>query len=182
MDHIWAGWRSSYVTGLVHGTVPPAPGLDAPGGGGERGRDGRSIFERILAREVIDEESFVVHRGRWCAALLNIYPYNPGHLMVLPNRAVADLERLTEDEHSELWCLVRDAVVAVRAAFDPDGVNVGVNLGSAAGAGVPGHLHVHVVPRWAADTNFMTAVASTRVLPVPLDQTWQRLRDAWPTG
>ncbi len=164
MDNLWAGWRSSYVTGLVHGEVSS----DTSG-------DGQSVFERILSARADDEEGFIVHRGALCSAILNIYPYNPGHLMVLPNRAVTDLEGLSDDEHTDLWRLVRDGVVAVRAAFDPDGVNVGVNLGSAAGAGVPGHLHVHVVPRWAANTNFMTSVATTRVLPVSLDQTWERL-------
>ena len=113
--------------------------------------------------------------------ILNAYPYNSGHVMVLPNRAVADLDDLTREEHEELWRLVTDAVTAIRAAYSPEGVNVGLNLGRAAGAGVPDHLHVHCLPRWAGDTNFMTSVAETRVLPEPLDETHSRLTAAWPS-
>jgi ATP adenylyltransferase len=99
----------------------------------------------------------------------------------MPDREVADLAELTDEEHAELWSTVREAVTAVRAAYDPDGVNIGANLGEAAGAGVPGHVHVHVLPRWSADSNFMTAVAETRVLPEALPDTWARLTAAWPT-
>jgi ATP adenylyltransferase len=113
--------------------------------------------------------------------VLNAYPYGSGHLLVVPNRAVADLADLDADEGAELWTTVTDAVAAVRAAYAPDGVNVGLNLGSAAGAGVPDHLHVHVLPRWAADANFMTAVAETRVLPEPLAVTHRKVTDAWPS-
>lgn len=102
-------------------------------------------------------------------------------MLVLPNRAVPDLEDLDPQESSELWSLTRDAVRAIRAAYRPDGVNVGMNLGAAAGAGVPDHLHVHCLPRWAADTNFMTALAETRVLPEPLEVTWAKLTEAWPS-
>ncbi len=112
--------------------------------------------------------------------MLNAYPYGSGHLLVLPNRAVADLGDLTADEATELWATVHQAVAAIRAAYTPDGVNVGVNLGAGAGAGVPDHLHVHCLPRWSGDTNFMTAVAETRVLPEPLAVTWAKLRAAWP--
>ena len=113
-------------------------------------------------------------------ALLNAYPYTSGHLLVVPRRAVAALAELTEDEHAALWSTVRDAVTAVEAAYSPGGVNVGLNQGAAAGAGVPGHLHVHVLPRWSGDTNFMTATADTRVLPEALGETWRRLVEAWP--
>ena len=102
--------------------------------------------------------------------------------MVMPYREVAALEDLTPAEHTELWVGVRDAVVALKAAYAPDGVNVGINLGEAAGAGVPGHLHVHCLPRWAGDTNFMTSVAEVRVLPESLDVSWQKLRAAWPVA
>ena len=112
--------------------------------------------------------------------LLNAFPYTSGHVMVLPLRAVPELELLDDDEHAELWRGVRAAVRAVKAAYNPDGVNVGVNLGVAAGAGVPDHLHVHVLPRWQADTNFTTAVAEMRVLPETLSSTWRKLVDAWP--
>ena len=95
-------------------------------------------------------------------------------------RAVATLNGLTDEEHDGLWAMVRDAVAAVESAFSTGGVNVGLNLGPAAGAGVPDHLHVHVVPRWAGDTNFTTVTANLRVLPIALGESWRRLRDAWP--
>ena len=166
LDRIWAGWRIPYIE-TTGGAAPP------PGEG--------SLFERILTSGLSDEEARVVRRGETCSALLNAYPYNNGHLMVMPNRAAPELEDLEDDEHVELWSMVRDATVAVKAAYHPDGVNIGVNLGRGAGAGVPDHLHVHVLPRWAGDTNFMTTVAETRVLPEPLGDTWRKLRDAWPT-
>jgi diadenosine tetraphosphate (Ap4A) HIT family hydrolase len=166
LENLWAGWRSTYLAAV---TVDPTPLLSDGDG---------SLFERLLA--LADEEAMVVHRGQRCAALLNAYPYATGHLMVVPNRAVVDVAELDEAEHAELWQLVRDAVAAVRAAYACEGVNIGANLGRAGGAGVPDHLHVHVVPRWQGDTNFMTTVAATRVIPEDLPTTWQRVRDAWP--
>ena len=141
---------------------------------------GRTLFEVLADGDHDDETSLVLHRGPTCFAVMNAYPYTSGHLMVLPRRAVGELSDLTEDEHLELWATVRDAVAAVNEAFEPGGVNVGVNLGRAAGAGIPGHLHVHVVPRWSGDTNFTTTVANVRVLPEALDQSWRRLREVWP--
>jgi len=160
---MWAGWRSQYVSGA---TAPP------PGEG--------SLFERIFGSGLADHETLVLWRGRRCAAILNAYPYTTGHLMVLPLRAETELETLDDDTSDELWATVRDAVRAVKAAYRPEGVNVGANLGLAAGAGVPDHLHIHVLPRWSGDTNFTTTIAYARVLPEPLDVTWQKLRDAWP--
>lgn len=169
LDRLWAGWRSSYV-----GSASDDPAVNGPD------EAGRTLFERLLHSGLPDERTYVLWRGRTCFAVLNAYPYGSGHLMVLPQRAVADLEDLEPDEAAELWSAVTDAVRAVKAAYRPDGVNVGANLGSAAGAGVPDHLHVHVLPRWSNDSNFMTAVAETRVLPEPLDETWRKLRSAWP--
>ncbi len=119
-------------------------------------------------------------RGERCFALLNLYPYSSGHILVLPNHAVVNLEDLDEDSAAELWRGVRLAVGAVKAAYRPDGINVGANLGRAAGAGVPDHLHIHVVPRWAGDTNFTTTIAETRIVPEPLDVTWRKVTGAWP--
>lgn len=164
LDHLWAGWRRAYIETVTARAAPP------PGDG--------SLFERILTLD--DEEGHIVHRGARCSTLLNAYPYTSGHVLVLPNRAAPELEQLDDDTHDELWREVRSAVVAVRQAYDCEGVNVGMNLGLAGGAGVPEHLHVHVLPRWLGDTNFMTAVAETRVLPEPLDATWAKVRDAWP--
>jgi ATP adenylyltransferase len=168
LERIWAGWRIPYIE-----AASAEPGLVATD-------DEGSLFERILGSELSDEEARVVWRGPTCAALLNAYPYSNGHLMVLPNRAVAAIEDLDDTEHTELWGTVRDATVALKAAYRPDGVNIGVNLGRGAGAGVPDHLHVHVLPRWAGDTNFMTTVAEARVLPEPLGDSWSKLRAAWP--
>jgi ATP adenylyltransferase len=168
LDHLWAGWRRAYIETMTG--ERPAPGRTAPG----------SLFEGILG--LGDEEGFVVHRGRTCSVLLNAYPYTSGHVLVLPNRAVAVLGGLTADEHTELWELVRDSVSALERAYGCEGVNVGMNLGDAAGAGIPDHLHAHVLPRWSGDTNFMTTVAETRVMPETLSATWRKIRAAWPTG
>jgi diadenosine tetraphosphate (Ap4A) HIT family hydrolase len=164
MERLWAGWRSSYV---------------AAAGNGALAGEG-SIFRRILDAGLPDEETHVVWRGETCFAILNAFPYTCGHLLVMPFREVGEIEDLTPDEATELWGAVRDAVVALKAAYSPQGVNVGLNLGEAAGAGIPSHLHVHVLPRWNADSNFMTAVAEARVLPEALGDTWRKLRDAWP--
>lgn len=170
IDRIWAGWRTSYIASVN----------ESDGVGLAPDDDGNSLFERIYASGEADAVTHILWRGEYCFAILNAYPYGSGHLMVLPKRAVPDLEALELDEYRELWDGVRAAVIAVKAAYTPDGVNVGVNLGRGAGAGVPDHLHVHVLPRWIADSNFMTAVAETRVLPEPLDVTWEKLRNAWP--
>jgi ATP adenylyltransferase len=164
MERLWAGWRSSYV---------------AAAGNGALAGEG-SIFRRILDTDLPDEETHVVWRGETCFAILNAFPYTSGHMLVMPYREVGELEDLTPAEATELWSAVRDAVVALKAAYRPQGVNVGLNLGEAAGAGIPSHLHVHVLPRWNADSNFMTAVAEARVLPEALGDTWRKLRDAWP--
>ena len=137
-----------------------------------------SLFERVLS--LSDDEGMIVHRGATCSVLLNAYPYTSGHLLVVPNRAVAELEGLTDAELEEMSHLSRDAVIALKDAYRCDGVNVGLNLGRAAGAGVPDHLHTHVLPRWDADSNFMTSIALARVLPEPLDATLQKVRAAWP--
>ena len=164
MDRMWAGWRSTYV---------------AAAGNGALAGEG-SIFRRILDSGLPDEETHVVWRGELVFAILNAFPYTSGHMLVMPYREVPEIEDLTPEEAADLWAAVRDAVVAVKAAYAPQGVNVGLNLGEAAGAGIPSHLHVHVLPRWNADSNFMTSVAEARVLPESLGDSWARLRAAWP--
>jgi ATP adenylyltransferase len=168
LDRLWAGWRAAYVSAHAAGTADAAS------------TTGGSVFSRIVASGLPDGDTGIVHRGPLCFAILNRFPYGTGHLLVMPYREVADLASLTDEEHAELWSTVRDAVTAVTSAYSPDGVNLGANLGAAAGAGVPGHVHVHVLPRWTADSNFMTAVAETRVLPEALPDTWQKLVAAWP--
>ena len=166
LEHLWNGWRATYV-----GNVPAPDAATEPDG---------SVFTQILASGLSDEEANIVWRGRHCFAILNAFPYSTGHLMVLPYREVADLEALDDSESTEMWAAVTDAVRAVKAAYRPEGVNVGINLGRPAGGSVSQHLHVHVVPRWTGDSNFMTAVANTRTLPEPLADTARRVRDAWP--
>lgn len=141
--------------------------------------DGLSLFEGIEQSGLNDSTTYILWRGASCFALLNAYPYTSGHVMVLPKRAVAELDELTNQESTELWQGVQMAAAAVKAAFRPHGMNVGINLGPASGAGVPGHLHVHVLPRWTGDTNFVTTVAETRVLPESLDVSWSKLKAAW---
>ena len=165
LDRIWNGWRAQYVNG-VGDAVPRGEG---------------SVFTQILAAGISDEDAHIVFRGKCVFAILNAFPYTSGHLMVLPYREVGDLEHLTADEAGELWPTVTDAVRAVKAAYRPGGVNVGINMGRAAGGSISEHLHVHVVPRWTGDGNFMTAVAEARTLPEPLSFSAQKLRDAWPS-
>ena len=165
LERLWNGWRASYVSSL---------GGDTDAGPG-------SVFTQILNSGLSDTEANIVYRGDRCFALLNAYPYATGHVLVLPYREVADLTDLDEPETAELWATVTDAVVAVRSAYRPEGVNVGINLGAPAGGSVAEHLHVHVVPRWTGDSNFMTAIANTRTIPEPLVDTAARIRAAWPS-
>ena len=164
LDRIWNGWRSQYVN---------EAGSRVPGAVG-------SVFTQILHSGLSDEASFILWRGVHTFAILNAFPYTSGHLMVLPYRELGTLEELSQLEADELWPAVTDAVRAVKQAYQPGGVNVGINLGRAAGGSVTEHLHVHVVPRWSGDGNFMTAVAEARTLPEPLSQSATKLRAAWP--
>ena len=170
LEQLWAGWRSDYITAA---TATPE-GDDSVGAA-----DGMCVMCRLVA--ATDQEAAgVVWRSPAVTVALNAYPYTSGHVMVIPTDHVGDLGDLGEDAFSALWAGVRDAVAAVRAAYRPDGVNVGANIGRSAGAGVPGHLHIHALPRWAGDTNFATTVAGLRVLPEALPVSWRKLRDAWP--
>ena len=128
-----------------------------------------------------DAEALLVHRGATCYVVLNLYPYNPGHLMVVPYRHVAGYEELTPAEVAEVGALTQDALRALRSASGAHGFNVGLNLGVVAGAGIAQHLHQHVVPRWGGDANFMPIVGQTRVLPQLLGETREMLAAAWPS-
>ncbi len=199
LDHLWATWRSAYVTGLTASrdladSTNDDPGRAGDGSGGPSTAadpdagppipdiDGRSLFERILLAPGTDDEKQIVLRGSRCFVILNRFPYTSGHLMVLPLRAVPNLEDLDGDEFAELWALVRDAVVALKAGLGCDAVNVGINLGAAAGGSQADHLHVHCVPRWVGDANFMSVAGETRVLPVSLDHARDAIRAAWPAS
>jgi ATP adenylyltransferase len=164
LDRIWNGWRATYVNEL--GDQSPVEG---------------SVFTQLLHSGLSDEETNIIHRGRLTFAILNAFPYTSGHLMVLPYRQIPSLEDLDAEEAGELWANVTAAVTAVKNAYRPGGVNVGINLGRAAGGSISEHLHVHVVPRWVGDGNFMMAVAEARTLPEPLSFSAQKLRAVWPT-
>lgn len=171
-----ASWRGDYITkATAEEDGHAAAGLVA-------GDEARCVFCRILRSGTTgtsDEKNLIVHRGTDAIVILNAYPYTSGHLMVMPIRHVGSLGDLTDAEHAEMWDLVRHATGAITRAYNPGGLNVGANLGRAAGAGIPGHLHIHALPRWDGDTNFMTAIAETRVVPEALSTTWSRLRAAW---
>jgi ATP adenylyltransferase len=127
-----------------------------------------------------DEDGLIITRGQHVFAVLNLYPYNGGHLMVVPYRHVADYTELTDEETVELAALTKQAMTALRAASGAHGFNIGMNQGGAAGAGIAAHLHQHVVPRWGGDTNFMPVVGHTKVLPQLLADTRKMLAEAWP--
>jgi ATP adenylyltransferase len=155
MDRLWTPWRLAYVTDAA------------------TDRDG-CIFCAAAGR--LDRDDLVVHAGRRCFVILNKYPYNSGHLMVVPHRHVGRLAGLEPDELVELSTLTQLAERALAEAYAPHGFNMGLNLGKSAGAGILDHLHMHVVPRWNGDTNFLSVVGETRVLPEELTDTAARLR------
>jgi len=159
METLHAPWRIQYILG------PKNP----PGGG--------SVFTRI-AQANDDEANHVIARGRTCFAMLNNFPYNAGHLMVLPYREVPDFNDLTDGELLEMMHLVRRCQRALTTAMQPHGFNIGVNLGRIAGAGIEQHLHIHIVPRWTGDVNFMPVLADTTILPEALKETAAKLRAA----
>ncbi len=173
LDQLWATWRSAYVTGAAESRREVPPGMPD---------DGRTLFERILHSGAPDSETFIVHRGEHCFVILNRFPYTSGHLMVLPNRGVPDLDDLSPEEFCELWDLVRTSVRVLKTALRCDAVNVGINLGRAAGGSQADHLHVHCVPRWVGDANFMGVVGGAQVMPIALIEVWERLREVWPDG
>jgi diadenosine tetraphosphate (Ap4A) HIT family hydrolase len=170
LEWLWAGWRGEYIEAVSSESGPPPSDQE------------RCVFCSILASGLSDADTLIVWRdpAEAVVAILNRYPYTSGHLMVMPVRHVGDLSELDTSESERLWSGVLQASTAVRRAYQPDGMNLGANLGRAAGAGVPGHLHLHVVPRWAGDTNFMTTVAGARVLPEALPVSAEKLRRAWP--
>src|SRR5207249_3928240 len=164
MERLWSPWRLAYVTGTGSS-------------------DGCIFCEACASTRPPDD--LVLIRGELAFVILNLYPYNNGHLMVVPNRHVPNLASLTAEEQAEVMRLTRHSEIALNEAYSPHGLNVGINLGRPAGAGVADHLHVHLVPRWNGDTNFMTVVGNVRVVPEALDATkaklvpiFQRLADS----
>ncbi len=162
MDRLWSPWRLAYVTGS--GKAPGCVFCEA------------QVPSTASGQSAFEQSSLIVFRGTTCYVILNLYPYNSGHLMVVPNRHIASLAAATNQELCELIELTRRSELALGEAFSPHGLNMGINLGKPAGAGVLDHVHMHVVPRWNGDTNFMTIVADTRVLPEELHVTAAKLR------
>lgn len=163
LQRLWTPYRMAYIQG---------------GSGG----DGAGTCPLCTIPDGPDDESLVVRRGEHVYAVLNLHPYNPGHVMVVTYRHVADLELLTDDETAELHAMTREAIVAVKAASQPHGFNVGINLGGVAGGSLSQHLHQHVVPRWSGDANFMTVLADTKIMPQLLADTRRLLAENWPAA
>ncbi len=164
LERIWSGWRAAYV-----GSAP----RDVEQGSG-------SPFTQLLESGEPDTTTHIVQRREHVFAIMNLFPYASGHLLVVPYREVPDLDDLTPEEAAEFWATLTDGVAAVRAAYSPEGVNVGLNLGRPSGGSIPNHLHGHVVPRWTGDSNFMSAIANTQTLPEALEASAARIRAAWP--
>jgi ATP adenylyltransferase len=160
LQRLWAPWRFGYIAG--DDAIEGCPFCVLPGRGADR-----------------DRESLILHRGEHAYVIFNAYPYNPGHLMVVPYDHESALEALGDGPAAELWTLGRRAVAAVKARLSSQGVNLGMNLGSAGGAGIAEHLHLHVVPRWIGDTNFISVVGSSRVLPRALEEMYDVLAPAF---
>jgi ATP adenylyltransferase len=159
-ERLWAPWRLEYVSGAA--AADGCIFCDKPG------QD--------------DDAALIVHRGETAYVVLNLYPYANGHLMVAPYRHVASPGELNEAERAEVWQLMDEGIAALASAMAPHGFNCGLNLGRVAGAGVEGHVHMHVVPRWSGDTNFMPVLADVRVMPEHLSRTLTQVRAAWPDG
>ena len=158
MDYLWSPWRYRYLT--------------AP-----KTSEG-CVFCRIAAGNS-DEENLIVHRGRDNLIVLNRYPYTSGHLMVVPYAHASELSAIDEAAASEMMALMRLSERHLQAIYRPGGLNLGMNIGESAGAGIAGHIHMHILPRWHGDANFMTTIGETRILPEDLATTWDRLRKAF---
>lgn len=160
MDRLWSPWRGEYIASAAASDSSPS-----------------CVFCEIQADPGNDQQNFVLHRARLNFVVLNIHPYSSGHLLIVPYEHAAELRMVAKETSDELMDLTKRAEAAIREAYQPDGINLGMNLGRAAGAGIAGHIHVHMLPRWTGDTNFMTTVGQTRVLPEDLGTTFNKLRD-----
>lgn len=169
VDHIWAGWRSAYVSQSAKELRDARAGLDNP--------------ECILcALSDKGKDHYVVARNNVCFTVMNLYPYTNGHMMVVPLNHHQQLDDYDGETRLALMEMTTTATRTLRNAYSPDGMNVGLNIGEAAGAGVPGHLHMHVLPRWVADAGFVTSAANARTLPETLDMSYEKIWNLWPEG
>lgn len=168
MKRMWSPWRSAYIQTFKD---PPK----------KKHKKGESIFSASLA-ENDDDKHFIIWRGKYCFLIMNLYPYNSGHLMVVPYKQTGRFDQLTDAELAEIMRTIRRAIAALDEEMRPEGFNIGVNLGRAAGAGVNGHIHFHIVPRWNGDTNFMPVTAETKVISEDMRTTMLKLRRAFNKG
>ncbi|MBL1076771.1 HIT domain-containing protein [Nocardia sp. 2] len=168
LQRLWTPYRMSYITGEA--AEQEARNADAPKKSGHPFTD---------IPEMADEDGLIIARGQWVYAVLNLYPYNPGHMMVVPYRRVANLEDLTLEESSELMAFTQQAIRVMKKVSRPAGFNVGLNLGGVAGGSLADHLHQHIVPRWSGDANFITVVGGVKVMPQLLRETRGLLAQAW---
>ena len=159
MERLWSPWRSKYIAAS----------------GGASASD-TCVFCEMTSQPQSDESNLVVYRSAKAFIVLNLYPYISGHLLVVPYEHIPDLDAAPKEVTDELMDLTKRSQTALRQAYRPEGFNIGMNLGHAAGAGIVDHIHIHVMPRWAGDTNFMTTVGDTRVIPEDLTETYQKLR------
>ncbi len=157
MDYVWTPWRYAYIS-----TASQVEGC---------------VFCELPKKS--DEDALIVHRAQHCFIILNAFPYTSGHVMVVPFAHLDRLDKLPADAAHEMIELSQKMEIVLRAVYKPDGVNLGMNIGSAAGAGVAGHIHMHVLPRWVADANFVSVIGETRILPEDLKTTWKRLREGF---
>jgi ATP adenylyltransferase len=156
MDYLWTPWRYAYVS-----STEKAAGC---------------VF--CEAQKEDDAKAHIVYRGQHCFVILNAYPYTPGHVMIVPYAHLDELQKLPGEAANEMMALSQRMETVLRKLYHPDGINLGMNIGKAAGAGIAGHIHMHVLPRWVADANFMSVVGETRILPETLEVTWARMREA----
>ncbi|MBP9115112.1 MAG: HIT domain-containing protein [Acidimicrobiia bacterium] len=167
IDQLWAGWRSEYVQRSAQASI--------------QRRLGQDVAECILC-EIAKEgkDHYVIAKTKECFVVMNLYPYSNGHLMVVPLEHHQNLENFSDHTRNEVMRLTNTASKILREVYNPDGINIGANLGEAAGAGIPGHMHMHVLPRWMADSGFITTVANTRALPETLESSYERIWNLWP--
>jgi ATP adenylyltransferase len=157
MDYLWTPWRYAYVSSTE--------------------KTAGCVFCEAQ-KEADEAKARIVHRGQHCFVILNTFPYTPGHVMVVPYAHLDELQKLPTDAANEMIALSQRMESVLRELYRPDGINLGMNIGKAAGAGIAGHIHMHVLPRWVADANFVSVVGETRVLPETLEETWKRMRAA----
>jgi ATP adenylyltransferase len=169
-EQLWAPWRLGYIKGEKPETPPIVAERFLPGAD-------QACFLCQAAPEGEDHERLVVHRGDLTVTVLNRYPYNNGHLLIAPKRHLACPEEIDDGTHLELMQMLRRVILALKKTIQPEGFNVGLNLGKVAGAGLPGHMHWHVVPRWNGDTHFMPILAGVRVIPQSLEELWELIKE-----